>query len=175
MEPDNICIQFVESIEKRLNHDEYLSISFYTSVMIDGININVFLKKKNNLYKYVMESPFVNNDNDDINLSFLEKDNFKTLLDLLIDIKIVISSYHFLDHKLLSPDQFNFAKLQRSFFPLSKENECSVCYESTNEYTICRHPICFQCREKTIKKNNHLCPICREDNLTKFPEELKIF
>jgi hypothetical protein len=46
---DNICLQFMESIEKQLKNDEYISISFYSCVIIDGININVYLKKNNNL------------------------------------------------------------------------------------------------------------------------------
>ena len=172
-EDNNICLQFVDSIEKKLltrnNNNIFISITDYTSFIIDGINIDILIRKYDNSYEYIMQTNWIKCDKYDIHLTFLDKDNFKTLLDLLIDIKIVMSSYHFLDHRLLSPDELIFAKLQRSFFPLPA---CSICYESTNEYTICKHPICFQCRFKCVKLNNSCCPICRNNNLKKFPEEL---
>jgi len=174
---DNICLQFIESIEKELltcDAEKYICISNFTSIIIDGIEIDIHIRKYNNTYEYRMQTfkiEFTRNERD-FYLTFLDKENFKTLLDLLIDIKVVMKSFHFLDHRLLSPDSLNFAKLQRSFFTLSKDNECSICYECTNEYTMCRHPICFQCRFSCIKQNNSLCPICREDNLKTFPEEL---
>jgi hypothetical protein len=118
------------------------------------------------------ESDDESDNESDHNLIFLERENFKTVLDLLIDIKVVMNSYHFLDHRLLSPDELIFAKLQRSFFPLSKEYECSVCYECTNEVTMCYHPICFKCRIQCIEKNKLQCPICRKKNLKHFPTGL---
>ena len=173
-EEEEICQQFIELIEKKLcdyNDGEFMSISHYTSIIIDGINLNVYIGKENDRYAYFMECFYII-DSDEELLKLLEKDNFETLSDLLKDIKIVINTYHFLDHKLLSPEIFDFAKMQRSFFPLSKDKACSVCYESTNEYTICKHPICFQCRDKCVMSNNLRCPICREENLIEFPEEL---
>lgn len=170
---EDICLQFVESIEKKLltrdNH-KFVNITDYSSFIIDGINIDVLIRKNDiNSYEYVMRTNYITCNKYRQNLIFLDKEEFKTLLDLLNDIKIVMSNYHFLDHRLLSPDELIFAKLQRSFFPLPK---CSICYESTNEYTICNHPICFQCRFKCIKLNNSCCPICRCNNLITFPEEL---
>ena len=174
---DLLFSQFIDCIEKECNdlNGEYGSISQYTSIIIDGINVNIFIKKKNNNYAYIMESIRVSYEDeycDDDFLIFLEKLNFKTLADLLNDIKVVINTYHFVDHKLLSPDQFLFANMQRSFFPLSKGKECSICYESTKEYTKCKHPICYKCRESCLSNNNSVCPICRADNLKEFPEDL---
>jgi len=177
---DLLFSQFVDCIEKECNVciGIYTSISHYTSVNIDGINLNIFIRKKNNNYDYVMESIRVSKEEDDddddgeFNLIFLEKEKFKTLADLLNDIKIVINTYHFVEHKLLSPDQLLFANTQRSFFPLSKDKECSICYESTNQYTTCKHPICYQCRESSISNNKSRCPICRDDNLKELPIEL---
>ena len=180
-ENDNICLQFMESIEKKIQTREgSICISHYTSFKIDGIDICIYIRKNNNFYKYSMETSYIkynerddeSDDESDHNLIFLERDNFKTVLDLLIDIKVVMNCYHFLDHRLLSPDELMFAKLQRSFFPLSKDDECSVCYECTNEYTMCYHPICFQCRIKSIKKDKLQCPVCRTNNLKQFPEDL---
>jgi len=180
--PDNICLQFMESIENKISKadDAFFCITDNTFVIIDGIYVRIFIRKEQNKsYDYFIESKWITrskskneDDDDDDDLRFLEKDDFKTLLDVLVDIKIVISSYRFLDHRLLSPDDLIYGKLQRSFFPLSKENDCSVCYQHTNGYTMCAHPICFQCRHKCIIKRNTLCPICREDNLNIFPREL---
>ena len=184
---DNICLQFMESIENKFKSRDYkyIYISHYTSFKIDGIDIDICIEKNNNIYKYTMESIYIEtrdcgsdyesddeSDDESDNLIVLEREDFKTVLDLLIDIKVVINSYHFLDHRLLSPDEMMYAKLQRSFFPLSKDNECSVCYECTTEYSLCYHPICFQCRAKCIKKNNKLCPVCRKKNLKQFPRRL---
>jgi hypothetical protein len=177
------CLQFIESITKQFNEtNEFICISRHTLAMIDGINVNIYIRRekynKSYEYSYIIKSRWIMRstkeyDEDEIEyVRLLEKENFKTLLDLLIDIKIVMSNYRFLDHRLLSPDDLIYAKLQRSFFPLSKENECSICYEHTNEYTMCAHPICFQCRNKCIKKNSSLCPICREDNLNTIPRGL---
>ena len=180
------CLQFIESITKKLDEngetDEFICISRHTLAMIDGINVNIYIRRekynKSYEYSYIIKSRWIMRstkeyDEDEIEyVRLLEKENFKTILDLLIDIKIVMSNYRFLDHRLLSRDDLIYAKLQRSFFPLSKENECSICYEHTNEYTMCAHPICFQCRNKCIKKNSSLCPICREDNLNTIPRGL---
>ena len=181
---DNICLQFMESIEKKISEDEdgnFICISNYTFAIIDGINVKIYIRKPHNKsYEYIIESIWIKrskneedeDEDEDDSLRFLEKNGFKTILDVLVDLKIVMSSYRFLDHTLLSPDDLIYAKLQRSFFPLSKENECSICYQHTNGYTMCAHPICFQCRNKCIKKRSLQCPICREDNLTRLPREL---
>lgn len=41
-------------------------------------------------------------------------------------------------------------------------NECSVCYENTQNNTICNHPLCLRCETHLIKNNKHKCPICRK-------------
>lgn len=170
---DLVFSQFLDCIEKECNVyiGEYITITQYTSIIIDGINLNIVIRKKNDDYDYVMDSTCVYYENDE-RLIFLEKGKFKTLVDLLNDIKVVINTYHFVDHKLLSPDQFLFANMQRSFFPLPKDKDCSICYETTKEYTKCKHPVCYKCRENCLSNNNSRCPICRVDNLKEFPEEL---
>lgn len=34
--------------------------------------------------------------------------------------------------------------------------ECSICFEDTNFKTICKHPVCVECKKKVT-----FCPICR--------------
>jgi len=165
---------FAEFIEIKLaekkNKSIFLNITHHTYVVIDEIQVKIYVKKENNVYEYCISSFFIG---DDDSIDLLEKDGFSTLLELLTDIEEVKKTYRLLEHKLLSPNDFEFAKLQRVIYPLNMDNLCSVCYEPTIEYTICKHPICFKCREKCIQSNNSKCPICRETELSKFPDALQ--
>lgn len=42
--------------------------------------------------------------------------------------------------------------------------ECVICYETTNSWTTCKHPVCFQCARKYLKQSlsQLTCPYCRE-------------
>jgi hypothetical protein len=54
-EDNNICLQFVDSIEKKLrtrnNNNIFISITDYTSFIIDGINIDILIRKYDNIYE----------------------------------------------------------------------------------------------------------------------------
>ena len=102
----------------------------------------------------------------------LERKDFSTITDLLKTIKIVKRDYKLINHDFLSPESVEYVNLQRIFFPIPTDKNCSVCYEFTTEYTVCRHPICFRCRYKCIESNKQTCPICREGKLKRFPNEL---
>jgi hypothetical protein len=41
-----------------------------------------------------------------------------------------------------------------------KFDDCCVCYETTNTYTNCNHPLCNSCVNQL---RNRICPICRTD------------
>jgi hypothetical protein len=41
-----------------------------------------------------------------------------------------------------------------------KFDDCCVCYETTNTYTNCNHPLCNSCVNQLRRK---ICPICRND------------
>ena len=104
-------------------------------------------------------------------LILLEKhDEFKSLFELQKDIKDVKENYRFMEHTLLSPKEMEFAILQRELWTLSNEDICSVCKNVTIEYTICKHFICFKCREKRLQTKK-TCPVCKTKNLDLYPTE----
>jgi hypothetical protein len=104
-------------------------------------------------------------------LILLEKDDkFKSLFELQKDIQDVKENYRFMEHKLLSPKEMEFAILQREYWTLSNEEICSICKNVTNEYTICKHFICFKCREKRLQTKKR-CPVCKAKNLHLYPTE----
>jgi hypothetical protein len=89
----------------------------------------------------------------------------------LNNITYVKMNYTFYEQILCSPKQkekIHKLKKSLSFFP--KENECSICYESTQQKTTCEHLICLYCREKCIQLQNYNCPICRLPKLRIIPQ-----
>jgi hypothetical protein len=174
-----------DSISKFAELIEYLfeiyknkrgSITSYVDLELDEIKVDIYVTKKNNLYNYEIVSSNIildeNDENGDDDVILLEKNNFTTIIDMLKDLENVKKTYRFVEHKLLPPKELEFAIIQRSFFTISPDKVCSVCYEPTIEYTRCKHPICFKCRERCIKSNNKKCPICRENNINILPFNL---
>ena len=47
-------------------------------------------------------------------------------------------------------------------------NECCICFQKSNNKTICNHDVCSGCLVKITKNNKYKCPICRRmiDNYT---------
>ena len=46
----------------------------------------------------------------------------------------------------------------------NNNNECCVCYEKSENKTLCKHPICKDCIIKSLKKDKYFtCPMCRKD------------
>ena len=56
---------------------------------------------------------------------------------------------------------------QNKLFNISFD-KCCICYNNTNENTLCNHTVCIHCREKMISNNKLECPICRKSNIIKF-------
>jgi len=177
---EDIYSIFAELIEMRLANTEFdlVNITNHTEISIDGILVCIFVEKKDGLYNYHICSRIIyldddDDDNDD-EVILYEKHDFDTLLNLQKDIHEVKNTYRLLEHSLLSPIEFEFAKIQRKCFPISSDKSCCVCYEPTMEYTICKHSLCYRCRDKCVFNKNFTCPICREENLNVFPEQLTI-
>jgi hypothetical protein len=180
-EDEDIYSIFAELIEMRLENKnpefDLVNITNHTEISIDGIPVSIFVEKKDGLYNYQICSIIIyldGDDDDDVDdeVILYEKHDFDTLLNLQKDIHEVKKTHRLLEHRLLSPIEFEFAKIQRKCFPLSSDKSCCVCYELTMEYTICNHSICYRCREKCVFNKNFTCPICREENLNDFPEQL---
>ena len=181
---EDIYAIFAELIENRLINMnpkfDSVCITNHTEISIDGILVSIYIDKENGLYNYEICSRFIYLDDDDEDdeddepslVTLYEKKGFENLLDLQKDIHVVKKTHRLLEHTLLSPKEFEFAIIQRKCFPLSDDKLCCVCYETTMEYTICNHPICYRCREKCVFSKKIACPICREENLNILPEQL---
>lgn len=97
---------------------------------------------------------------------------FDILEDAIEALQNTINTYKFFDNALLSPENFEIAKLQRELFPLDKDLNCCICLVPTMGTTECNHRICFSCRYKQITKNTDSkrfrCPTCRKKNVLNY-------
>jgi hypothetical protein len=153
----------------------------YTCIEIDGIPVTIYVgKEKNkNTYRFqiIAESSGIKSedtDRYDRDITLHSGNGFNNVLSILKHIEKVKTSYKLIEHELMSLDKIQFVKIQRRIYPLSPDKNCSVCYEPTIEYTLCKHPICFRCRYTCVMSNNLVCPICRNGELKVFPTELAL-
>lgn len=171
----------IESYLQRYSEDTY-NLTRYTLFEIDGIQSDIFIGKEGDSYYYHFVAKNIEyedrnqdedeEENEDTDFILIEKNGFDSVLEVLEHIEKVKTTYTFLDFYLLSPENKEIAKLHRSFLPLPPDKICSVCYEPTVEYTICKHPICLKCREKCITNKRKMCPVCRSSQLRLYPFEL---
>ena len=192
---EKLLTTFAENIKNVIDDydsKEGINICSDSYVEIDEIPVDIFIIKTKisyNYYKYnckiIIKNSliFLNNDaevddeeeeNKDEEIEgvlLFERTGYTDIRTLLEDIE-VFKTFKFIDHKLLYPEDMEYIIMQRSFFPIPVDKNCSVCYEPTNEYTVCKHPICFRCRYACIKSKNDTCPICRKGKLKRFPDEL---
>lgn len=192
-EKEELLLTFAENIKNVI--DDYksetgINICSDSYVEIDGIPVDIYIIKAKKYpckfnCKIIIKNSliFLNNDADvddeeeedkdeEIEgIILFERTGYTDIRTLLEDVE-VFKTYKFIDHKLLYPEDMEYIIMQRSFFPIPADKNCSVCYEPTNEYTVCKHPICFRCRYACIKSKNVTCPICRKGKLKRFPDEL---
>ena len=170
--------KYAKRIKKLLNtqHQTGTHINAFTYTEIDGLPVDILVRKEKEKQTYMFIIRIKNNiiflDKNATQINLLEWNEFRTITDLLKTIKIVKRDYKLIEHTILSPQEIEYMKMQRIFFPIPTDKNCSVCYEFTSEYTVCCHPICFRCRYKCIASNKKTCPICREGKLERFPSEL---
>jgi len=168
-----------EQLEMALSNtdDNCIQITHHTVVIIDDVPVQIFVTKYNdNTYSYHITSTklksSISDEHEAIDIIFLEIEDLPNVLELLTNLEEVKKTYRFFEHKLVSPKEYEFAQNQRIFFPIPSDKTCSVCYESTIEYSTCNHPICFKCRMKCILSDKDSCPICRGSELSIFPDVL---
>ena len=183
-EEKNRIATFAKIVEDQLviaasTNNNLIKITHHTIVIIDDISVDIFVAKENdkkNKYSYYitnnkLKSSSGSDDSDD-DIKFLELEDVSTLVELLTHLEEVKKTYRFIEHKLVSPSEYEFAKNQRIFFPIPSDKCCSICYDSTIEYSICNHPICFKCRIKCIFSDKDSCPLCRVEKISIFPDIL---
>jgi len=176
-------IQYAKAMEKKIQNlkPPYTStcLNDHTYIEIDGIPVTIYVGKEKgkNTYKFQIiadDSGIQSEDTDryDRDITLLSGYAYKNVLPILEHIEEVKKSYKLIEHEFICPNEIQFIKLQRKIYPLSSDKNCSVCYEPTIEYTICKHPMCFRCRYTCIISDNLMCPICRNGELKVFPTEL---
>jgi hypothetical protein len=89
--------------------------------------------------------------------------DIRTLFSEMITVK---DRYIFSDCRFIPPEEKHKPKISNF-----NSETCSVCFETTYYYTLCKHPLCYKCREKCIEYNNISCPICRQTNVMMFKEK----
>ena len=178
-----LLVEDIESYFEKQMENENISgyqLNNYTNFEIEQIQMIIYIHKhmKTNTYSYDLTAKnfwYINDDETDIKeeIDFFKSSHFDSILDLLQNITYVKMNYTFYEKILCSPKQKEkILKLKKSlsFFP--NDNVCSVCYEPTQQKTICNHSICLQCREKCIQLQKYNCPICRSPKLTLIPEDI---
>lgn len=181
----NILSKF---IEKSLNNNpnKMYQLTKYTLFEIDEIQAEIYISVETNengipsyFYKIISKNIYYEFDDEDSISEDKNKDlviydnyDFDNIISLLEDINYVKSHHKILDYYLLSPENMEEALAQREFIPINQDKICSVCYETTIEYTTCKHSICLKCREKCIVQGKKMCPICRNSDLSLYPLSL---
>ena len=182
-EEKNRIATFAKILEDQLviaaiTGSDLIKITHHTIVIIDDVSVDIFVGKEDDKYNYYITNNKLKHSNRsedddwDDDIKFIELEDVSTLVELLTHLEEVKKTYRFVEHKLVSPSEYEFAKNQRIFFPIPSDKCCSVCYDPTIEYSICNHPICFKCRIKCIFSNKDSCPICRGEKLSIFPGTL---
>ena len=178
-EEANRIATFAKVLEEQLvisaiSGHNLIKITHHTIVIIDDVLVDIFVGKEDNKYNYYITNCKLmsSSGSRDDDIIFIEIEDISTLVELLTHLEEVKKTYRFIEHKLVSPSEYEFAKNQRIFFPIPSDKCCSVCYDSTIEYSICNHPICFKCRMKCIMSEKDSCPLCREEKISIFPQVL---
>ncbi len=91
-------------------------------------------------------------------------DNFK---ELLFYISSIHTHFKIFNGIFLNSQQIKQKVIEQHFFQHSL-NFCSICFEQTNETTICKHYICLKCRENMILREQFNCPICRKNDVIQY-------
>ena len=177
--------EYAKMIDKEINDLKppytYININYFSYIEIDGIPVRIYVGKEKykKTYKFlivveqsVIESEDTRRKNRDIVL--YSDYNYKDVCAVLEHIEEVKKSYKLIEHYLKSPFGVQFVQTQREIYPIPPDKKCSVCYEPTIEYSVCKHPICFRCRYECIMSKNIMCPICRNGTLKLFPKELAL-
>lgn len=92
---------------------------------------------------------------------------YQDIKDAVLQICNVYSNYKFFDGALMNKNDIDKRICENKLFNYPFDS-CCICYNNTNEITLCEHPICITCREKMIISNKNECPICRRANVIKY-------
>lgn len=91
-------------------------------------------------------------------------DNFK---ELLFYISSIHTHFKIFNGVFLNSLQIKQKVTEQHFFRHTV-NFCCICFEQTNETTICKHYICLKCREIMVLREKFNCPICRKNDVLQY-------
>ena len=177
---DSLSIEIENYLHDKVPYTEYfLNTGGWVEIDEIPIEISIFTCETDRKYRYniiVINIKYTDKDDDDNDeLVIRVSRKFDNVKELLQELEKVIRTYTIMDCYLVSP---NFKKrifLQRSFLFSISSNQihCCICKNPTIEYTTCKHPICLQCRCKCILDGNKVCPVCKNGDLQKYPNQLR--
>ncbi len=120
---------------------------------------------------FIIKSKYINVLFDPVNNYYgkyiLYHHNYNDLDDLLFHISDIHNNFVLYNGVLMDNIQKKNKITELKFFNIVL-NTCSICYQYTNETTLCNHFICLYCREKMLIRQYSSCPICRKQNVIQF-------
>ena len=125
-------------------HSKYKIINF------ESINIKCLITKNNRKKKQAYSLLFV---------------KYKNIEQALYKIEQIVSTYKIYNGDLVSPQSYNQLKLEEVIIPYNEEQVCCICSDNTIDMTLCKHYLCFHCREQCVSTNNTNCPVCRKEEI----------
>jgi hypothetical protein len=156
------------------NTDNNIILTIMVPIKIDGVTVYVCISKDNEgMYTYRLETVNAlfkkNNDNRQRIVVYVSKNYFENLIELFDELNMIKNTYVFFECNFMSPKKYEFC-IENPEICLKKTEMCSVCFENTYIYTVCKHPLCFKCRDKLIEqsslsKENVNCPVCRRPDV----------
>jgi hypothetical protein len=124
--------------------------SKYKIVNFESINIKCLVTKNNRKRKQTYSLLYV---------------KYKSIEQALHKIENIVASYKVYNGDLVSPESYIQLKLEETIIPYNEEQVCSICNDNTMDITLCKHYICFHCREQCVLTNNMNCPVCRNEEI----------
>ena len=170
--------QDIESYLRNNKEDTEYFLTEFGFIEIDGIpiEISIFINPNSKKYMFNINAKnilYEDEDDADDKVALMIGIEFENVKRLLQQLENIIKTYTFIDCFLLSPIAKKRVFLQRSFLFSFSKHFCCVCENPTIEYTTCKHPICLQCRCKCILDGNKVCPVCKNGDLQKYPNQLR--
>lgn len=154
--------------------DNNIILTIYVPIKIDGVEVYVCISKNNEeKYTYMLETANIhifsstNNDQRSRIVVFISDNYFESFIELLDELNIIKDTYVFLNENIISPQKYElYLENPRICCSRLKKTEmCSVCFENTYIYTLCKHPLCFKCRDVWVQQKNVNCPVCRRKDV----------
>jgi hypothetical protein len=137
-------------------------------VKIDGIYCYVVIHSKYNIVNFesINIKCLVNRNNKKKKQAYsLLYIKYKSIEQALHKIEKIVATYRVFNGDLVSPESYIQLKLEETIIPYNEEQVCSICNDNTMDITLCKHYICFHCREQCVITNNMNCPVCRNEEI----------